>query len=167
MLPGGGQSPADPVLTPGSEAADAVAGTSAADVLGGLIAGLGEEVRPAVRVWDRSVADPIEELKDILTEPGSRSLVFGAQWDSPVWAINMAGLITWFSLGARKVPVPDTADGLFASIDIDPQGRLTGPAARALRTSGTAVPRGVKTGFCDLNMGVDLRDVLGRQGAGG
>ncbi|MFF4247272.1 hypothetical protein ACFYY2_22800 [Streptomyces sp. NPDC001822] len=149
--------------TSGAEVVPLAEDSPATEWLGSLLVRLNEDVRPTVRIWERSAGGHVEVLKDVLAEPGSRSLVFGAQWGNPVWAINMAGTIRWFSLNAEQVPVPHFADGSFASIDIDRRGQLTGPAASVLKTTGPPALHGAKTGFCDLNMGVDLGAVLGWQ----
>ncbi|WP_327119016.1 hypothetical protein OG206_22885 [Streptomyces sp. NBC_01341] len=137
--------------------------SSLAEDVGDLLASLNEDVRLAVRTWDRPVDVEVEALAGILKGMGSRSLVFGTSADGPVWAINLGGTVQWFTHDFGPLPVPQPADGLFASIDIDHHGQLTGPAARALLEAGSPQGSGTKTGFCDLNVGVDLSTVLGRR----
>ncbi|WP_327122269.1 helix-turn-helix domain-containing protein [Streptomyces sp. NBC_01341] len=157
------EAPASREAVPGPEAGQAMdpGGASASKWLGDLLDRLKEEVRPAVRVWGRAAADHAGVLKNILTAPGSRSLVFGAAWDDPRWVLNMGGTVRWFTLDAQPVPTPDFADGLFASIDIDHHGQLTGPAQQTLHKSAARAQDWAKTGFCDLNLGVSLPTVIG------
>ncbi|MFI8005946.1 hypothetical protein [Streptomyces sp. NPDC086010] len=147
-------------VDPPAREAAAEASTHAGEV-GDLLADLNEDVRRAVRAWDRPVDVEIEALTGILQGMGSRSLVFATSAADPVWAINLGGSVKWFTHDFKPLPVPQPADGLFASIDIDHHGQLTGPAAHSLQTTGVRQGNGTKTGFCDLNVGVDLVNVLG------
>ncbi|MGW1047489.1 hypothetical protein, partial [Streptomyces sp. NPDC002547] len=141
----------------GSQAVAEFAGGS----LDVLLAGFGESVRPAVRVWGEPVTGQVKALENILKFPGARSLVFGPQ--GPMWAINMAGAIKWFTLDVQPIPVPQLTDGPVASIDIDHHGQLTGPTAQALQHSGAVALSSAKTGFCDVNLGADWQKTLGWQ----
>ncbi|MFF9490335.1 hypothetical protein [Streptomyces sp. NPDC014676] len=133
--------------------------------LEGLLAGLDDEVRPAVRRWDPAAADQVEVLRRILRSPGARSLVFGTRLNHPVWAFrDEHGDISWRTLDVRDIPAPDFADGLFASIDIDHLGRLTGPALEEVRRMGEAARPSPRTDFCALNQGADPAGVVGWRG---
>ncbi|MEU4659695.1 toxin glutamine deamidase domain-containing protein [Streptomyces sp. NPDC023723] len=117
-----------------------------------------EDVRPAVRLWQRPLAEEIAALRDILRTPGSRSLVFGTAPVSPVWAINAGGEIRWLDAlgtGDSTGQAPGAAQGQVVSIDLDNYGQLTGPSAKAAESAGA------RTDFCDLNLGADLLGVLG------
>ncbi|WP_329042847.1 toxin glutamine deamidase domain-containing protein [Streptomyces sp. NBC_00178] len=120
-----------------------------------------EDVRPALRVWDRPVSYEIQALKGILGSPGARSLVFGLDADGPVWAVNMGGTLTWLTNVLVPLSPPEVVDGPVISIDIDSHGQLTGPAEQNLREHGITLSDGVKTGFCDLNFGTDIGKVTG------
>lgn len=127
-----------------------------------LIARFKQEVRPALRIWGRSAADPAGELEGILNRPGSRSLVFGTGWRSPVWAINTAGSVKWFTLDVLPIQEPSFEDGHAVSIDIDEKGQLTGPAAQIVKSQAGGTMLGeLKNGFCDVNLGADLGEILG------
>ncbi len=148
-----------PALTPLSLAEEPPDVSTGADAAA-LVAAFAEEVRPAVRVWTRPVADEVERLKGVLGTPGSRSLVFGALPGSPVWVVNIRGDLRWMTADMQVTVAPVSADGPVLSIDIDNQGRLTGPSAERLREAGRE-PAAPKTGFCDLTPGADLSRVLG------
>ncbi|SEG91378.1 Papain fold toxin 1, glutamine deamidase [Actinacidiphila yanglinensis] len=156
---------AEPVRTGAAENAavdDVSPGDLAPEDVDALIARFRPEVHPALRVWEQSIADPTSTLAGILKWPGSRSLVFGTGLDSPVWAINTTGTIKWFTLDVRAIGTPDFAEGEVVSIDIDNRGRLTGPAAQFVQAQGGAAALGgLKNGFCDVNLGSDLGQVLG------
>ncbi|MBQ0891234.1 hypothetical protein KBZ94_41060 [Streptomyces sp. RM72] len=125
-----------------------------------LLAAFADKVRPAVRLWDRPVTEEFKALQNILRSPGSRSLVFGLVADGPVWAVNMSGTITWQTNSLEPLSPPDFINRPVFSIDIDSHGQLTGPAARRLKDTGTALPEDVKTDFCDLNFGTDIHKIL-------
>ncbi|MFJ2952798.1 hypothetical protein ACIO8H_35085 [Streptomyces sp. NPDC087226] len=121
------------------------------------LAAFAEDVRPALRVWDRPVADEVAGLEnDVLRTWGSRSVVFGAHPVSPATVINVGGTLRWFAHGSLEpVPAPASADGPVVSLDLDDNGQLTGPRARSAADSGA------RTGFCAVNVGADLSQVLG------
>ncbi|MFI8008117.1 hypothetical protein [Streptomyces sp. NPDC086010] len=121
------------------------------------LAAFAEDVRPALRVWDRPVADEVAGLEnDVLRTWGSRSVVFGAHPVSPATVINVGGTLRWFAHGSLEpVPAPASADGPVVSLDLDDNGQLTGLRARSTADSGA------RTGFCAVNVGADLSQVLG------
>ncbi|MFE1265276.1 protein-glutamine glutaminase family protein [Streptomyces albogriseolus] len=119
-------------------------------------------IRPALRVWEDPVADEFDRLTDeVLTDWGSRSLVFGLH-EGPLWVINMEGAFRILTEDGRPVSLPETADGPVVSLDIGTDGRLVGPAAK-LHGGDADVPLDAKRGFCDVNLGADLSRVLGRR----
>lgn len=133
--------------------------------LEGLLAGLNKEVRPAVRRWDPAAADQVEVLKRVLHSPGARSLIFGTRLNEPIWAFrNEDGDILWRALDVRDIPTPNFADGLFASIDVNHLGQLTGPAMEDVKRMGENARPSPKTDFCALNLGADLARVVGWRG---
>ncbi|MBQ0891065.1 hypothetical protein KBZ94_40185 [Streptomyces sp. RM72] len=121
-------------------------------------------IRPALRVWEDPVADEFDRLTDeVLTDWGSRSLVFGLH-EGPLWVINMEGALRILTEDGLPVSLPKTADGPVVSLDIGTDGRLVGPAAN-LPGGDAAAPPDTKAGFCDVNLGADLSRVLGRSPA--
>ena len=83
-------------------------------------------------------------------------MVFGAHPVSPATVINVGGTLRWFAHGSLEpVPAPASADGPVVSLDLDDNGQLTGPRARSAADSGA------RTGFCAVNVGADLSQVLG------
>lgn len=133
---------------------------STTEKVGALLAAFSPGTRPAVRVWSGTADSRVETLTRILRTPGSRSLVLGAHSEGPVWALNLGGAIKWFSNDFQQVPQPQFTDEPVASIDIDNQGRLTGPAVHKAKEAQSADRTGVKTGFCDVSIGSDLSNVL-------
>ncbi|MFI8008129.1 hypothetical protein [Streptomyces sp. NPDC086010] len=154
-----GQSAEDPRVV---EQVTAFSAPSEEEMLRKLqLSAFAEDVRPALRVWNRPAADEGAELENVLRAWGSRSLVFGTLPDSPVWAFNTSGRIVWLSVqGDPLASSPRFADGPVVSIDLDNNGQLTGPA------SDHAVAIGARTAFCDLNLGADLQGVLGWRASG-
>ncbi|MFI2429437.1 hypothetical protein ACH5A7_36095 [Streptomyces sp. NPDC018955] len=121
-------------------------------------------IRPALRVWEDPVADEFDRLTDeVLTDWGSRSLVFGLH-EGPLWVINMEGALRVLTEDGLPVSLPKTVDGPVVSLDIGTDGRLVGPAAN-LPGGDADTPPDTKTGFCDVNLGADLSRVLGRSPA--
>jgi hypothetical protein len=109
-------------------------------------------------VWEEPPAAEIEALRRRLTAGASRSLVFGAHQD-PVWLWNFGGDLKWLSPDGRPADVSTRfGRGPYASIDLDADAQLTGPAVAVARAAGT------RTGFCELGLGADLSSVLGWNG---
>ncbi|MFF9458555.1 protein-glutamine glutaminase family protein [Streptomyces flaveolus] len=129
-----------------------------------LIEEFGAGIRPALRVWEDPVADEFDRLTDeVLTDWGSRSLVFGLH-EGPLWMINMEGALRVLTEDGLPASLPKTVDGPVVSLDIGTDGRLVGPAAN-LPGGDAAAPPDTKAGFCDVNLGADLSRVLGRSPA--
>lgn len=121
-------------------------------------------IRPALRVWEDPVTDEFDRLTDeVLTDWGSRSLVFGLH-EGPLWVINMEGAFRILTEDGLPVSLPKTVDGPVVSLDIGTDGRLVGPAAN-LPGGDAGAPLDTKAGFCEVNLGADLSRVLGRSPA--
>lgn len=128
------------------------------DRVGQLQQALRQEVRPAVRAWDKTEQENLATLRANLDTAGSRALVFvGTTLNDVVWAINIGGNIVWLDQHYNPIQVPQSPIG---SIDINYQGQLTGEAAHNLRHANSRAVTFAKTGFCDLNPGVDVHAVL-------
>ncbi len=120
-------------------------------------------IRPVLHVWEGPVADAFGRLTDeVLTQWGSRSLVFGLH-EGPLWVINMEGVLRTFTEDGRPASVPQTARGPVVSLDIGTDGRLIGPAAKSQGADADAPANARTGGFCEVNLGADLSRVLGRR----
>ncbi|WFB88519.1 MULTISPECIES: ADP-ribosyltransferase domain-containing protein [Streptomyces] len=122
-----------------------------------VLAAFDEDVRPALRVWDRPVTEEVDALQNITLKTwGARSLVFGVRPVSPVLVINVEGVLKWFDHGnLEPISAPVSADGPVVSLDLAGNGQLIGSRAQPAADSGA------RTAFCAVSIGADLSRVLG------